>query len=401
MWQKAVKPHVDAGEMVAIGVVQEQHPDRTRLYRQWRELDWPLFVDSMNTLEHITVVPVPVAINEAGIVVHDRFKPDQLEEFLRTEWELPIISPDYNRIMETEPPEIAPDDNATASEWHTYGREVFNLGDANEIDSVIDALQTAAKLDTDNGPIQFSLGTALRRRYEGPNRKPNDNQRAAEHWGLALDANPNHYIYRRRLQQYGPRLDKPYNFYFWVQQARADILKRGEEPVALTAEPMGSEIAQPERNASETGVAALANPDSNARIARDTAGLVQIEPLVTPQSVRPGHRLRARITYRLNPDSNPWWNNEADQVLTWVDVPDGFTLTENALAHPVPDEPETQELRQVEIEFEIAESQSEGDVTIPAYALYYVCEDAGGVCYYLRQDFDLRFEIDEEAPTLK
>ena len=87
MWQKAVQPLVDSGEFIAIGVVQEQHPDRTRLYRQWRELDWPIFVDSMNTVDHVTVVPIPMAIDEAGIVVHTRFNPPQLDDFIKTEHE--------------------------------------------------------------------------------------------------------------------------------------------------------------------------------------------------------------------------------------------------------------------------------------------------------------------------
>jgi hypothetical protein len=400
VWQKAVKPYIDAGEMVAIGVVQEQHPDRTRLYRQWRELDWPIFVDSMNTLEHITVVPVPVAINQAGIVAHDRIKPEQLANFVRTELEMPDIPADYNRISRAVP-DARPIDGTSSSDWHAWGRDVFNLGSADEIDSAVIALETSATLSPGDGPIQFSLGTALRRRYEGPHRKPLDNQRAVEQWGLALDANPNHYIYRRRLQQYGPRLDKPYNFYFWVQEARADIRARGDVPVPLAAEPMGSEIAQPENKDSTSTVAVLANPDPDGQINRDENRLVRIEPLVTPARVRPGHRIRARLTFRLDGESLPWWNNEADAVQTWIGLPEGIEIAENTLAFANPDEPETQELRQVEIELIVGDVHPEGPVTIPGYALYYVCEDAGGVCYYLRQDFDLNLTVDADAPKLK
>ena len=395
-----MKPYVDAGEMVAIGVVQEQHPDRTRLYRQWRQLNWPILVDSMNTLEHITVVPVPVAINEAGMVVHERFKPEQIEKFMRTEWELPDIPADYNRISRTTAGE-RPGEAASSTDWLAWGQDVFNLGSAEQIDLAVTALETAAKLEPDNGAVQFSLGTGLRRRYEGPHRKPADNQRAVEHWGLALDANPNHYIYRRRLQQYGPRLDKPYNFYFWVQQARSDIRERGEEPLPLTAEPMGSEIAQPEHDASASAVASLVNSDPEGRINRDTKRLVHIEPLITPSRVRPGHRVRARISFRLDEEIAPWWNNEADDMATWLNVPAGFTIVENNLVISNPSEPETRELREIEIEFAVDESHAEGTISIPGYSLYYVCEDAGGVCYFLRQDFALTVHVDADAPTLK
>ena len=288
-----MKPYVDAGEMVAIGVVQEQHPDRTRLYRQWRELDWPIFVDSMNTLEHIRVVPVPVAINQAGIVSRIGQTPEELHVFMRTEWELPNVPAGYNVIASTKPSTTFPEVDATAADWNRFGRDTFNLGSPDDIDTAVRALEVAARLDRKSGPIQFALGTALRRRYEGSHRQLRDNQRAVEHWGLALDANPNHYIYRRRLQQYGPRLDKPYNFYFWVQQARADIRQRGEVPVLLTAEPMGSEIAQPERNTSSKTIETPTNQDPNGRINRDEERLVHIEPLVTPSRVRPGHRFKS------------------------------------------------------------------------------------------------------------
>ena len=41
MWQQAVKPFVEAGKLDVLGVVQEQHPDRAKLYRQWRQLGDP------------------------------------------------------------------------------------------------------------------------------------------------------------------------------------------------------------------------------------------------------------------------------------------------------------------------------------------------------------------------
>ena len=78
-----MKPYVESGELIALGVVQEQHPDRTRLYRQWRQLDWPIFVDSMNTIDHVTVVPIPMAIDESGIVVDAEFGPKELDAFMK------------------------------------------------------------------------------------------------------------------------------------------------------------------------------------------------------------------------------------------------------------------------------------------------------------------------------
>ena len=44
---------------------------------QWRELGWPIFVDSLNLLD-MEVVPVPVAIDERGVVRHESIRPRQL-----------------------------------------------------------------------------------------------------------------------------------------------------------------------------------------------------------------------------------------------------------------------------------------------------------------------------------
>jgi hypothetical protein len=44
------------------------------------------------------------------------------------------------------------------------------------------------------------------------------------------------------------------------------------------------------------------------------------------------------------------------------------------------------ETRVIEAEVRAPEELGRGPVTIPGYALYYVCEDVNGVCMYRRQD---------------
>ena len=78
--------------------------------------------------------------------------------------------------------------------------------------------------EPEQGLTHFHLGVAYRKRYDSDHRQPEDFQMAVEHWGKALDIDPNQYIWRRRIQQYGPRLDKPYSFYDWVGEARREIM---------------------------------------------------------------------------------------------------------------------------------------------------------------------------------
>jgi hypothetical protein len=42
-----------------VGIIQEQHPDRAGLFMQWKQMDWPILVDSLNLLG-VAVVPVHV-----------------------------------------------------------------------------------------------------------------------------------------------------------------------------------------------------------------------------------------------------------------------------------------------------------------------------------------------------
>ena len=86
-----------------------------------------------------------------------------------------------------------------------------------------------------------------------------------EHWGKALDIDPNQYIWRRRIQQYGPRLDKPYSFYDWVREARREIMARGETPAQLLLEPGGAEFAYPSESFERTKTV-QEEPDPRGRI---------------------------------------------------------------------------------------------------------------------------------------
>ena len=50
-------------------------------------------------------------------------------------------------------------------------------------------------------------------RHDSGFRRIGDFANAVNAWSQARNADPNQCIWRRRLQQYGPRLAKPYPFY--------------------------------------------------------------------------------------------------------------------------------------------------------------------------------------------
>ncbi len=432
-----MEPFVKSGELVVLGVVQEQHPDRAKLYKQWRQIDWPILVDSLNLLD-LTVVPVPVAIDESGIVRHTGRMPSSLEtEFVLRTYDTVKIAKNFNRAKRADPHELSQrvSKSGRAVAYRDLGDAYFFKPASESLDRCIEAYQQAIKLDPHDGRAHFRLGVALRKRAESTHRRPptggccpGDAQAAVARWGEALAINPNQYIWRRRIQQYGPRLDKPYNFYFWVAQARAEIKARGDEPVPLAVEPTGSELIAARRGQEPPdrgrrrgrsraellphgrgSIVAMRDRDPQGKIVRDSKNRVTIETVVTPARVQPGQRVRVRATFRLDDRSRPYWNNEAgDGVAIWVDVPGVFTLGEgdSKYSNPyqgvlAPGKAETRETRVLEFELTVSDKLPAGEVELPAYALYYICENKGGKCLYLRQDFNVKFAVDPQAPKIR
>ncbi len=415
MWQKAVAPFVESGKLTVVGVVQEQHSERARLYAQWRQLDWPIFVDSLNLLD-LKVVPVVVAIDESGVVRHTRLRPNGLaKKFVDVEYRETTVPEGYNVVTELDPQQLQDraEKSHTSTAWRDLGDACFLAapggGLAHSCDPVA-AYEKAVELDPKDGRAQFRLGVALRHRSESRARHAGDAQAAVERWGLALAIDPDQYIRRRRIQQYGPRLDKPYNFYFWVDEARQGIAARGETPVALSVEPFGSELAPPVERGQRaddgrsegrgTSQTKACRSDSS-RLARDTQGFVSVDTMVTPARVRPGHQVRARATFRVNDRTRPYWNNEADDLTMCAAAVSGTELGEATSSWPNPEQPETREDRTLEFELSLDEGVKPGPLKISAYALYYVCENKGGKCRYLRQDFSLTVHVDRNAPTIR
>ena len=50
-WYEKLKSELDRGDIQAIGLIQEQHPRRTELFNQWKELEMTMLVDPLNTLD--------------------------------------------------------------------------------------------------------------------------------------------------------------------------------------------------------------------------------------------------------------------------------------------------------------------------------------------------------------
>jgi hypothetical protein len=192
--------------MAIVGLVQE-HPDRWRLFLQRQRIDWPMLWGPINVTDQ-PAVPLVTAIDEHGIVRLKGPNPDIIEQ---------------DSLNVTYPPRRRP--KARSLTWmncgigrnpRTAGHPGCALGDALALwrgaDSVTPAAEAYAK----------AAAMVHRMRFDSPARLAGDFQRALDHWQAALGLDPNQYIWRQRTQQYGPRLEKPYSSYDWVEKAHAD-----------------------------------------------------------------------------------------------------------------------------------------------------------------------------------
>ena len=390
-WHDATADLQQAGKLQMLGIVQEQNADRARLFMQWRQMGWPILVDAFDLLE-VSVVPLTYAIDEHGIVRFARLRlddADTLEErFVDRTWPAPAAS--------------APDTpTADPAALRTLARA--SLGDEAAIGDSIEAFRAATTTRPEDGWAHFRLAVAYRLRYDAASRRPGDFQAAVDHWQRALELDPNNYIWRRRIQQYGPRLAKPYPFYDWIETARAEIRARGETPAALASEPTGSEIAEPSRTL--TTAADANEPDPEGRVIRDGIDghgealprpLIRAEVTAVPRRVDAGSATRAHLV--LTPDAGlrAHWNNESEPLTVWVAPPSGWALDQRRISAPNAEQATSTEVRRLEVELRAPEDAPAGAVEIPAYAIYYVCEDVDGTCLIRRQDLAIQLEVAAE-----
>jgi hypothetical protein len=156
-------------------------------------------------------------------------------------------------------------------------------------------------------------------------------------------------------------------------------------------EPGGAEIASPTKTL--VTQAPTAEPDPSGRIRKDEMPFILVEHTVVPGVQRPGAAGRAHVTFRPNVARKAHWNNEAGDLVLWLDPPAGWELESRRLTVPNPPEAVSLEPRRIEFEFRVPETATAGETKLPAYALYYVCEDEHGVCLYRRQDLSLQIRV--------
>ncbi|MGE0192465.1 MAG: hypothetical protein AB7T63_10540 [Planctomycetota bacterium] len=231
-----------------------------------------------------------------------------------------------------------------------------------------------AQADAKDGRTWFEVGVAHRMRHDSGARTPDDFQAAVDAWARALALEPNQYIWRRHIQQYGPRMDKPYAFYDWIEAARAEIAARGEQPVALRVALTEAEQARP----AEPGAleAEASEPDPDARIERAPEGSIAVDTAVAPDT-QGRDVIRLHVLVRVPADGHLTLDREAGPSTLWVAGRRVSPAATSALDGPGV------------LRFEVDVPASSVAEHLAGYVLLYGCLAAEGTCRYLRHDFSV------------
>ena len=390
VWHARTEPFRLDGEIKVLGIIQEQHPDRCRLFMQWHQMDWLILVDSLNLLK-VAADPYTVLIDEKGIVRSINPSQEEFETFVDS-----VSSPHDERddainalpgSPGLEKLKLRASMRQTAEAWAAYADSLFLWGGDLRLDECIHAYQMASSNAPDDGWLHFRMGVAHRSFFDLKQSNSKDFTKAIESWQAALELDPNQYIWRRRIQQYGPRLDKPYSFYDWVNQARKEITARGEKPFPLRVEPGGAEFAYPAEKNTDS-IKKLSEPDPGGRVFRDILPAIQIESTIVSATDASKKALRIHLRLQPNVAHAFHWNNEAEPLTVWLKSSKGWGPERVFLQFPNPPMVTDQSPRS--LEFEIVQHMGENSHELKGYALYNICEEINGTCLYRRQDFTIQ-----------
>ena len=134
-------------------------------------------------------------------------------------------------------------------------------------------------------------------------------------------------------------------------------------------------------------------PDPQGRLLRDEERLINVETVVVPSTMKPGSSARVHVVFWPNLQKKAHWNNEVDDLVFWVNPPQGWKVDQRYLTVQNPPQTVSQEIRKVEFELKRSPGVT-GSVMIPAYALYYVCENVDGICLYRRHDIPIQLDVE-------
>jgi hypothetical protein len=114
---------------------------------------------------------------------------------------------------------------------------------------------------------------------------------------------------------------------------------------------------------------------------------------VVPPRVKAEKTVRVHVTLRPNDELKAHWNNEAEPLKIWIELPPAWQAQPQLLVTSHPNQPESSEPRMLEFELRTP-ANAKGKYELRAHTWYYVCEDVSGTCRFLHQAIPIAVTVD-------
>ncbi len=382
VWHERTRTLRREGKVKVIGITQEQHADRCLLFARWKGIDFPILWDPFN-MTGTQAVPRVTLIDEHGIVRATRASIATFEEdFVGKAFPKPAqAAPRAPRGKAGTLVEVAEAKEGSEAYRYFDALSAFLWPAGRDGERAKTDILAYAEAHPKDAAAQWRLGVVYRMRHESFERSLGDFQQAVNHWQAGLELDPSHYIYRRRLEQYGPLLTKPYPFYPWIPEARKAL---GKDAPTLVAEPTGTEMAG--RAVLDPDAAGRPEPDSKGADRSIQDGL-RIEATVVYMATRKG-RLAARVHLHLIPAGNRvlLWDAQAPVYVHVEPLESSFTFDSNTQVARLRGTDPAEEIATLDFEAQFEPGKAE-DIEFDGYILYRARTEPRGPSRLIRQDF--------------
>lgn len=388
-WYETLHDAVESGDLVLLGVAVEQHPDRARLFAQWKKLNGAMMQDPVNYMR-LEKLPLIVGIDENGYVrVVDPDLKTVRKRFLARKYPgEPALIPENTE----EPPNtLVTRRYAREAEspgfYIEHGDAVAIAGLSPVFAEAIEAYGKAIASDRRLADAYFGLGVVHRMRFESEHREPGDFQAAVDVWARAAKLAPTNEIYQRRIQSYAPPMESPYPLFDWVATARKEIAATGDTPVALSVEPMGAELGDASGRRGDAPPTPSDKDDGSAH--EDKARRVQIEQTIVESLEKDRSHIRqVHLSFVLDPDRSARWGQESKPLRVWLRKPAGAEVSQRYFECAGSSAADDDLPRTICFTVSLAEGARK-NVTIRGHAIYQLV-DGGEASEPLRQDFEIK-----------
>jgi hypothetical protein len=392
-WTERTRQSIADKKLVLLGVMEEQHADRCRLFAQWKKItDMPLLHDPLN-LAAVDHVPMVVGVDEHGFVRLIDPDPERLEDFIHRKFKYDPKQrrPAIENLPDPKYTERMAGEARNAASWREHGDALILGGLPPQIDEAITSYPRAVEFDANDGLAFFRLGVAYRIRYDRPERQPGDFQAAIDAWQQAVRKTPKNAVCRSRLAQYGLRFERPANLYRWIRTARKQIAERGETPVELAPQPTAVELAKPQ-TAFRAARSGTTDGDAAGGTPTDDQQLIAFEPIVVPSlSAKNKRYAQVLLVFRPSGRGGVQWDNRGDPLRVWLEpADDGVKFSRKFAAFKNPTAAGSSEERTLNFEVMLPRSSKHWPVTIKGHALYRVSGGGDGAASLLRRDFEVK-----------